>query len=272
MEERLQKYLARCGVASRRRSEELITAGKVDVDGVTVTALGTKIDPETQVVVVQGEKVKPAPFAYYAVHKPSGVVCTHHDPAGRPLAVNLVPSRGMRLFPIGRLDEDSEGLLLLTNDGELAERVAHPRFQVSKKYLVTVKGTPDKEALDKLRKGVWLAEGKTAPASIQVVRKTREQTQLMITLHEGKKRHIRRVLARVELPVRRLRRIQVGPIRLGTLKRGQWRTLRRDEIEALRAGIAHIPFKKERRGRSSARTPRKARPAGSAPSQNPSKG
>jgi 23S rRNA pseudouridine2605 synthase len=231
---RLQRWLAMCGIASRRRCEELIVAGRVDVNGTAVTQLGTKVDPEKDEVRVDGERVKAPKRKYYvALYKPPGVVCTNDDPAGRTRAIDLVTRIQARLFPIGRLDEDSEGLLLLTNDGDFAVRVAHPRYEVAKIYRVTVKGVPDPAALAKLQEGIWLAEGKTAPARVTSLRKTHDFTTLLITLREGKNRELRRMLARVELPVTKLLRVQVGPVKLGTLKRGQYRALEPWEVKVL---------------------------------------
>jgi 23S rRNA pseudouridine2605 synthase len=240
-EMRLQKYLAMQGVASRRKCEELIVGGHVDVNGKPVLVLGTKIDPERDTVAVDGERIKATRRFYVALHKPKGVVCTAFDPAGRPRAIDLVADVPVRLFPIGRLDADIEGLLLLTNDGDFAQQVAHPRFEVEKTYRITVKGEPDGAALEKLRTGIWLAEGKTTPARIHVLRKTREATTFTLAIPEGKNREVHRMLARVGLPVTRLLRDQVGPVRLGTLKRGEWRLLTSFEIEALKRGRPAVP-------------------------------
>lgn len=244
MEVRLQKYLAQCGLGSRRSCEELIREGKVQVDGETITQLGTKVDGSVQKVVVLGEPVRSQRHLYFAVHKPKGVVCTHSDPSGRPRAVDLVPVREERVFPVGRLDEESEGLLLLTNDGELANRIAHPRYGVPKTYRVVVKGEPDHAVLEKIRHGVHLAEGKTSPAKVLVQRKSRLSTTLLITLDEGRNREVRRILAKVGIPVKKLLRVRVGPIHLGTLKRGEWRRLTRIEIDALRDGRTSLPRRK----------------------------
>jgi pseudouridine synthase len=234
---RLQRFLALCGIASRRACESLITAGRVQVNGRVVTELGSKVDPARDEVFVDGERAKaPTRRFYVALHKPEGVVCTGEDPAGRPRAVDLVAAVPARLFPVGRLDEDSAGLLLLTNDGDFAQRVAHPSFEVPKVYRVTVKGEANPDALEKLRTGIWLSEGKTAPARVQVQRQTRQFTTIALTLREGKNREVRRMLARVELPVTKLLRIAVGPVRLGTLKRGQWRMLAPWEVQALLTG------------------------------------
>ena len=240
-EMRLQKYLAMQGVASRRRCEELIVGGRVDVNGKPVLVLGTKIDPERDTVAVDGERLRATRRFYVALHKPKGVVCTAQDPAGRPRAIDLVADVPARLFPIGRLDADIEGLLLLTNDGDFAQRVAHPRYAVEKTYRITVKGEPDGDALEKLRQGVWLAEGKTTAARIHVLRKTRESTTFTLTIPEGKNREVHRMLARVGLPVTRLLRDQIGAVRLGTLKRGEWRLLSPAEIDALRRGPPAAP-------------------------------
>lgn len=235
-EMRLQRWLAMCGVASRRHCEELILNGRVQINDRVAAELGTKVDPERDEVKVDGERVRaPKRPWYVALNKPTGVVCTNDDPAGRMRAIDLVARIPARLFAIGRLDEDSEGLLLMTTDGDFAARVSHPRYQVSKIYRVTVKGEPNPVALQKLQHGVWLSEGKTAPARVTILRKTREFTTLLITLREGRNREIRRMLARVELPVTKLLRVQVGPVKLGTLKRGEWRVLEKWEIDALNA-------------------------------------
>ena len=240
-EMRLQKYLAMQGVASRRRCEELIVGGRIDVNGKPVLVLGTKIDPERDTVAVDGERLRATRRFYVALHKPKGVVCTAQDPAGRPRAIDLVAEVPARLFPIGRLDADIEGLLLLINDGDFAQRVTHPRFAIEKTYRITMKGEPNGDALEKLRQGVWLAEGKTTAARIHVLRKTREATTFTLTIPEGKNREVHRMLARVGLPVTRLLRDQIGAVRLGTLKRGEWRLLSPAEIDALRRGPPAAP-------------------------------
>jgi 23S rRNA pseudouridine2605 synthase len=232
-EMRLQKYLAMNGVDSRRKCEELITSGRVQVNGKVVTILGTKVDPDRDEVHVDGERKRSGRRHYIALYKPPGVVCTTSDPAGRPRVVDLVANIPARLFPIGRLDEDSEGLLLMTNDGDFAQKVAHPRYEVPKVYRVVVKGEPEPAALQKLREGVWLYDGKTAPAKVYVVRTTRELTTFTVTLQESRNREVRRMLANVGLRVTKLLRDQVGPVRLGTLKRGEWRPLTPWEIELL---------------------------------------
>ncbi|MEW6746319.1 MAG: pseudouridine synthase [Planctomycetota bacterium] len=231
---RLQRFLANAGLGSRRSCEAIITAGRVTVDGKTVRELGTVVDPEQQRISVDGRALQAARPLYLALYKPPGYVCSNRQQGDTPRAVDLLRSVRTRLFCVGRLDKDSEGLLLLTNDGELCNRISHPRYGVAKTYRVDVKGEPHPESLERLRHGVWLAEGRAAPARIQVLRRTRERTILLITLREGKNREIRRLLARVGLRVRRLVRVRVGPVRLQGLKRGAWRHLTRDELASLR--------------------------------------
>lgn len=238
MQERLQKYLARCGVASRRRSEEMIQSGAVTIDGIAVRVLGTKVDPERQEVRVAGQRVRAPRLSYLALYKPRGVVCAE-DSSGRPRVKDLVPPMEPRTFLVGSLDADSEGLLILTNDGELAERATHPRFEVVKVYRVEVQGNLAESTLHKLSTGVWQADSKTAAARVQVSRSTERSTVLLITLKEDRNRDLRRALHRLNLSVKELRRIRIGPVGIGTLKRGQHRRLDPAEITALRSGRSH---------------------------------
>ena len=231
--DRLNKYLAHAGVGSRRHCDELILAGRVSVDGTTVRELGTRVEPG-QRVAVDGEPVRSERPVYWLVHKPRGYLCTNHDPAGRPLALDLVPHVDQRVYTVGRLDEDSEGLLLLTNDGELAHRLMHPRYGVEKTYLVQVAGVPRREDLQKLLQGVWLAEGHVKAKSVKRLKTQGESTWLRITLSEGKNREIRRMLARLHHKVMRLRRTAIGPVELGSLSKGKSRRLSQAELEALR--------------------------------------
>src|SRR5438552_14233832 len=214
--ERLNKLLAHAGVGSRRQVEELIAAGRVTVDGLPVRELGTKVDP-AQRVTVDGQPVKLERPVYWLVHKPRGYLCTNSDPAGRPRAIDLVPHVQQRVYTVGRLDEDSEGLLLLTNDGDLANRLMHPRFGVTKTYLVQVAGKPTRDDLQKLLKGVYLSEGLVKARSVRPLKKQGDSTWLRIVLSEGKNREIRRMLARLEHKVMRLKRIALGPVELGRL-------------------------------------------------------
>jgi 23S rRNA pseudouridine2605 synthase len=237
--ERLQKVLAHAGVGSRRHCEELITAGRVSVDGETVHELGTRVDPEVQKITVDGQAIHAEKHVYWLVNKPRGYLCTNYDPARRPLAVDLVPHVPQRVYTVGRLDEDSEGLLLLTNDGELANRLMHPRFGVEKTYVVQVAGRPGPEDLQQLLKGVWLSDGHVKAKSIKRLKSHGEKsTWMRIVLSEGKNREIRRMLARLEHKVLRLKRTAIGPVELGSLATGKSRRLTRQEVAALRKEAA----------------------------------
>ena len=231
--DRLNKYLAHAGLGSRRHCEELIRAGRVSIDGQVVTDLATRVGPE-QAVEVDGEAIRPEKFVYWLVNKPRGYLCTNYDPAGRPRAVDLVPHLSERVYTVGRLDEDSEGLLLLTNDGDLANKLMHPRFGVEKTYLVQVAGSPTAEDLGKLREGVYLAEGHVKAKFVKRLRKQGDSTWLRIVLAEGKNREIRRMLAKLEHKVMRLKRVGIGPLDIGNLSTGKCRPLTARESKALR--------------------------------------
>jgi 23S rRNA pseudouridine2605 synthase len=233
--ERLQKILAAAGLGSRRQCEELITTGRVEVDRKVVTQLGTRVDPAAQDIRVDGESLSLGRRVYYAVNKPKGVVATNRDPGRRPRVIDLVPNQDIRLFAIGRLDLNSEGLILVTNDGELANRLTHPRYGVEKIYLAQVAGRPTPEVLDKLRRGVHLAEGVARVEEVRIESHQKESTWLEIILREGMNREIRRLLARVGHKVLRLVRVSVGPVRLGKLPPGSVRPLAYEEIAALQA-------------------------------------
>jgi 23S rRNA pseudouridine2605 synthase len=235
--ERLNKLLAHAGIGSRRYCETLISSGRIAVDGHTVRELGTKVDPQKQRVAVGGEPVRLERPVYWLVNKPRGYLCTNRDPARRPLAIDLVPQVNQRVYTVGRLDEDSEGLLLLTNDGDLANRLMHPRFGVEKTYQVQVAGVPTADDLQQLLKGVWLSAGHVRAKHVKRERKQGESTWLRIVLDEGKNREIRRMLARLGHKVVRLRRIALGPLRLGTLPSGRARRLTKEEADALK-GVA----------------------------------
>jgi 23S rRNA pseudouridine2605 synthase len=231
--QRLQKVLAAAGLGSRRQCEELITAGRVEVDRRVVTELGTRVDPVQQEIRVDGQKLPRPGMHYYAVYKPPGVLSTNRDPSGRPRVIDLLPPGRLRLFTVGRLDLNSEGLILLTNDGELANRLTHPRYGVAKTYRVQVAGRPDHESLLKLRRGVHLAEGLARVENVRVISHHKQSTILELVLREGRNREIRRILARLGHKVMHLIRIAVGPIRLGNLKPGESRPLSREEVAAL---------------------------------------
>ena len=244
---RLQKYLASCGVASRRRAEELIRRGEVKVNGVSVTVLGTRVDPGRDRVEVGGRILGPlGSKTYLLLNKPRGVLCTVSDPFGRPTVMDLLGDPVPGLFPVGRLDFDSEGLLLLTNDGDLAWAVTHPSHRVPKTYLVTVAGLPDATTLGRLAAGVRLSDGMTAPAEVRLAGTGRGKAWLEMTLHEGKKRQIRRMCAQVGHPVLRLLRTGIGPIVLGGLAPGRCRHLRPQELAELSALVE--PLLRKKRG------------------------
>jgi 23S rRNA pseudouridine2605 synthase len=230
--ERVQKVLARAGYGSRRAAEDLIRAGRVTVDG-RVALLGDRVDPDAGHVTVDGVPVPTAPnLVYYLLHKPTGVVTTAQDPQGRPTVVELVPP-DPRVFPVGRLDYDTAGLLVLTNDGTLAQLLTHPRHGVAKTYLAEVAGDPTRGALRRLRDGVALDDGPTAPARVRVVGARGDATALEVTIHEGRNRQVRRMCDAIGHPVRRLVRTRVGPVRDDRLQPGAWRTLTVEEVRAL---------------------------------------
>jgi 23S rRNA pseudouridine2605 synthase len=226
---RLAKYLATAGVASRRASEEIVRAGRVSLDGVTVTDPARDVGPH-DAVAVDGRPVAPVhERVIYALNKPAGVVSTARDPQGRPTVVTMVPQTE-RLYPVGRLDIDTTGLILLTNEGDLAHRLTHPSFEVEKTYRAVVGAPPVREAaLQALRDGVELDDGRTAPARVRRV----SADTIEITIHEGRKRQVKRMCEAVGHPVKRLERIAFGPLQLGELPRGRWRKLGAGEVDAL---------------------------------------
>ena len=231
---RLQKYLAACGVASRRRAEEMILSGLVQVNGVTVREMGVQVG-EGDVVAVEGRPVAPETVKRYVLYyKPVGEVTTVSDPEGRPTVLDHFRDFPVRLYPVGRLDFDSEGLLLLTNDGELTNRLTHPRHEVEKRYIARVSNQVGAAELARLRAGVMLEGRKTAPAKVSVLREDPFSTDLLITLHEGRNRQIRRMVEAVGHQVVRLKRVQYGTVTLGNLQRGQWRELSPEEVASLR--------------------------------------
>ncbi|MGB9892041.1 pseudouridine synthase [Thermodesulfovibrio sp. Kuro-1] len=234
MLERLQKILSDYGIASRRHAEELIKEGRVTVNG-QIAVIGQKADPEKDYIKVDGKLlIKPEPKVYYAFYKPRKVITALLDPQGRPTIKDFIKGIKFRIYPVGRLDFDSEGLLLLTNDGELAYKVMHPSSQIEKTYMVKVDGIVEPETIEKLRKGIKI-EGKLAvPVSVHLVKKLKANSWIKITLHEGRKRQIRKMLERVGHPVIRLIRIAIDDVKLGDLKPGQLRPLTKEEIEKLR--------------------------------------
>lgn len=241
MEERLQKILARAGLGSRRSCEELIDSGRVTVNG-KVAALGEKADPEKDKIQVDGRPLaSPEPLVYIALYKPRGAVSTVGGPDPRPHVRDLVPVPGS-IYPVGRLDIDSEGLILMTNDGELANRLTHPRYEHEKEYRVLVARHPDQKQLETWRRGVVLEDGhQTAPADVRVEGSSGKGSWLQVVIHEGRKRQIREIGALLGLPIVKIIRVRIGSLRLGSLQPGQWRYLTQEEINALKG--AQKPLK-----------------------------
>ena len=234
MQERLQKLISQAGITSRRAAEELILAGRVAVNGRVVTELGSKADPANDRITVDG---KPLAFASHKLHillnKPAGYMTTLDDPKGRPLVTDLLKGIGERVYPVGRLDYNTEGLLLLTNDGDWANRLMHPRHEVEKEYFVRVRGKVAEQQLKRLADGVDLEEGKTAPAKVRLVKDGEQNDWISITIHEGRNRQVRRMCEAVSLSVVRLRRVRYGAIGLGSLKPGEFRHLSEAEVSEL---------------------------------------
>lgn len=235
LELRLQKFLSMAGVASRRAAEELISQKRVKVNGVTVTKPGIKVDTEKDTVEVDGKVCKlKNTYVYIMLNKPKGYITTLYDPFGRPTILDLVKGLKTRVFPVGRLDKDTEGLLLLTNDGELAYKLTHPKHGIEKTYIVKVKGKVSKKAVNVLQKGVILEEGKTSPAKVRILKRGIDFTLLEMKIHEGKKRQIRRMCEKVGHPVIELKRVKIGELTLKGLKAGEWRYLTNKEMEYLK--------------------------------------
>ncbi|GAB4333351.1 MAG: pseudouridine synthase [Desulfobulbaceae bacterium] len=242
--ERLQKLLARAGIASRRRCEELILAGRVTVDGRVVTELGTRVDPEKAVITCDGRPVVFEEPVYILLNKPAGYVTTLSDPQGRPIVTDLLPDVPQRVFPVGRLDADTEGALILTNDGRFAQFLQHPRHEVNKTYLATVRTVPSREKLRQLEQGIILEGKKTWPARIRVVRRGRGNTLLEIIIHEGRKRQVRKMLEAIGHPCLTLKRTAYGGLRLGNLRKGQYRFLTEKDVKKIFSGKIPFTFKK----------------------------
>lgn len=235
--ERLQKYIARCGAASRRTAESLILSGRVAVNKKVVTELGTKVDCDNDKIFLDGKQLLPEKKMYYIMlNKPKGYISTADDERGRKTVTELVADLDARLYPVGRLDCDSEGLLFLTNDGDFTYRMTHPGHQVAKKYQVVVSGIPQYEDLQKLRKGVDIGGYVTAPAQVSLASERERTAQLNITIHEGKNRQVRRMCEAVGFPVLRLKRVNIGGVALGNLPLGKWRHLTDAELAKLSGG------------------------------------
>jgi len=244
MEVRLQKWLAQSGVASRRKAEEMILAGRVSVNGVVITELGAKANPQKDKLAVDGNAVDALQDkAYIMLHKPEGVVTTVTDPFERATVMDYVPANP-RLYPVGRLDLDTSGLLLMTNDGDWAQKIAHPKNETKKVYAAIVRGVPTPERINSLRKGVIVDGKKTAPAQIKLLEKLQNETKLQITIHEGRNRQVRKMCEAVGHRVVSLKRIEVGGLKLGNLEKGTWRNLTKREIADLRKLTEQNPRQK----------------------------
>ncbi|MEL7646787.1 MAG: pseudouridine synthase [Sedimentibacter sp.] len=235
-EERLQKYMARCGVASRRKAEELIAGGSVKVNGIVVTELGTKIHPSIDVVTVDNKRItEENNFIYIKLYKPEGCVTTVKDQFGRKTVLDFIDINE-RIYPIGRLDYNTSGLLLLTNDGETANKLLHPKFHIFKTYLAEVEGQISDEAIIRLKNGVEIEDYKTAPAKVKIIRRTSYVSTVQISIYEGKNRQVRKMLDAVGHKVKSLKRISFGKIGLDGLKPGTWAYLKDEEINFLKNG------------------------------------
>ena len=239
--ERLQKVLASAGIGSRRHCEEYIRDGRVTVDGKTVTELGIKVDAQAQKVCVDGERIKFQKKQYFLVNKPIGVVCSNADPQGRPRVIDLLPPWHGRLFSVGRLDETSEGLLIVTNDGELAHSLAHPRFQVERVYRCIIAGIPTDETFKQLRQGLHFTEGKFRMRDVRRLKSNGKSTLVEVILTEGQNREVRRLFARVGHKVLKLKRTAFGPLKIGELESSAYRPLTPSEIRILKQYAASDP-------------------------------
>ena len=234
--ERVQKVLAAAGIGSRRACEELIAAGRVAVDG-EVVQLGAKADATTQIITLDGERIHSNPtLVYLLLNKPAGYVTTVTDPQGRPTVMDLIPATP-RVYPVGRLDRDTEGLLLLTNDGELANRVAHPRYEIEKTYVAQIRGPAKRRAVRQLLEGVTLDDGVAKARSVRELGSAADHTLIEIVLAEGRKREVRRMLQAVGLPLERLARVRVGPLPLGDINPGKFRPLSGAEVRNLYTAV-----------------------------------
>lgn len=240
MEERLQKLLAQAGIASRRGAEQLIRAGRIAINGTTVSELGIKADPNHDMISCDGRAILFEQKMYVLLNKPSGYVTTMSDPQGRPIVSDLLPDIPQRLFPVGRLDLETEGALLMTNDGELGNAVLHPSFEVNKTYEAWVAGFPSSQHLQHLERGIVLEGVKTSPAQLRILKRRTNQTLVEIIIHEGKKRQVRKMFQAINHRVIHLRRTAYGQLRLGTLETGKYRILSKNDLKKIFSN--KIPF------------------------------
>jgi len=234
MEERLQKILARSGAGSRRRAEDMIKNGRVAVDGAIIREMGVRLDPDKHSITLDGKAVYlEKEKIYILLHKPKGYVTTLNDPQGRPVVTDLLENVDFRVFPVGRLDLDTEGALILTNDGSLAQQVQHPSFEINKTYVARVAGRPSAKKLTQLAKGIMIEGKKTFPAHLKVIKPGSRSSVIQITIHEGRKRQVRKMFAAIGHKVIELKRIAYGRLQLGDLSQGKFRYLKREEIDLI---------------------------------------
>jgi 23S rRNA pseudouridine2605 synthase len=235
--ERLQKILSASGVASRRKCEEMILEGLVSVNGKVVDTIPAFADIDKDTIIANGKRIKPQPKIYFLLNKPKGVICTNLDPQGRTKAIDLIPTRH-RIFCVGRLDVDTPGLIILTNDNDLANRLTHPKYGITKTYLAEVKGRIEGEHVEKLNKGIWLSEGKSSHTAVRILKRGHQSSLIEVSITERLNREVRRMLARVGLPVKSLRRTGIGKISDRGLGIGQFRLLTHSEVNYLRKSTA----------------------------------
>ena len=233
VQQRLQKVLAAAGVGSRRKCEKLILSGVIQVNRRVVNELPAFIDPQEDIITVNGKRIRPERKVYFLLHKPKGVICTSSDPLGRKKAIDFIPVRE-RIFCVGRLDADTTGITILTNDSELANKLTHPRYRMPKTYIARVKGQVSGDTVEKLKKGIWLAEGKTSRAFVKILKRSYEESLIEITIQQGLNRQIRRMLAKVGLPIKSLKRTRIGNLTARGLSIGKFRTLTKAEIAYLK--------------------------------------
>lgn len=236
-EQRLQKVLAAAGVDSRRNCEELIISGAVRVNRKVVDELPAFVDPDNDIITVHGKRIHAAQKVYYLLNKPKGVICTNSDPQGRKKAIDIVRSPE-RIFCVGRLDIDTTGVIILSNDSELANRLTHPKYGLAKTYVVGVKGLITGDQIEKLKKGIWLAEGKTGRASAKILKRGHKESLIEVSIRQGLNRQVRRMLAKVGLPVKSLKRTRIGKLTSRGLGVGKYRRLTRGEVEYLKKIVA----------------------------------
>jgi 23S rRNA pseudouridine2605 synthase len=259
--QRLQKVLAAAGIGSRRKCEQLILSGTVEVNKRIVNELPVFIDPQEDIITVNGKKIpvdsaRRTKKVYFLLNKPKGVICTSSDPLGRKKAVDFIPA-DERIFCVGRLDADTTGVIILTNDSELANKLTHPRYEVPKTYIARVKGQVSGEAAEKLKKGIWLSEGKTSRASVRVLKRNHKESLIEIIIRQGLNRQVRRMLAKVGLPVKSLKRTRIGNITAQGLGIGKFRTLTKAEIAYLSGYGSALPASAKRFAETSRRDEKK---------------